>query len=86
MHGHAKPFSPKPISAKSHGAQFIAVRDSRNRRISGLYTRNGRFCAQPWTERRDGKTCDIIFCSCAVMSAIDYLTIAQRLGPGGAVF
>lgn len=32
----------------SHAVQFIAVRDSRNRRISGLYTRNGRFNGLLW--------------------------------------
>ena len=38
-----------------HGAQFIAVRDSRNRRVSGIYQRNGRFYAQLWVAREDGQ-------------------------------
>ncbi len=38
-----------------HGAQFIGVRDSRNRRVAGIYTRNGRFYAQLWVSRDDGK-------------------------------
>jgi integrase len=38
-----------------HGAQFIPVRDSRNRRVPGLYTRNGRFYAQLWVDLGTGK-------------------------------
>ena len=38
-----------------HGAQFIAARDSRNRRISGLSVRNGRFYATLWADRGDGQ-------------------------------
>lgn len=34
--------------AKAHGAQFIGVRDSRNRRVPGLCVRNGRYYAQLW--------------------------------------
>ena len=42
-------------STKRHGAQFIAVRDSRKRAVPGLYQRNGRFYAQLWVSRDDGK-------------------------------
>jgi integrase len=46
----------KPQSLlKNHLAQFIAVRDSRNRRVRGLYQRNGRYYAQLWVDRGDGK-------------------------------
>lgn len=38
-----------------HSAQFMAVRDSRNRRVSGLCTRNGRFYAVLWVDRGDGR-------------------------------
>ena len=38
-----------------HGAQFIGVRDSRNRRVAGLYQRNGRFYTQLWVTRDDGQ-------------------------------
>ncbi len=41
-------------STKAHGAQFIGVRDSRNRRVRGIYTRNGRYYAQLWVSREDG--------------------------------
>ena len=41
-------------STKAHGAQFIGVRDSRNRRVPGLYVRNGRYYAQLWVSREDG--------------------------------
>jgi integrase len=35
--------------------QFIAARDSRNRRIPGLYLRNGRYYAQLWSDAGNGK-------------------------------
>jgi integrase len=35
--------------------QFIPARDSRNRRIPGLYLRNGRYYAQLWTDAGNGK-------------------------------
>src|SRR5581483_8752883 len=35
---------------QKHRAQFIPVRDSRNRRVSGLYTRNQRYYGQLWVE------------------------------------
>lgn len=46
----------KPDSRNfNHPAKFIAVRDSRNRRVPGLYQRNGRFYAQLWVDRGYGK-------------------------------
>jgi len=42
-------------STSSHGPQFIAARDSRNRKIKGLLVRNGRFYAQLWVDRGDGR-------------------------------
>ncbi len=39
-------------STGKHGAQFMAARDSRNRRVFGICVRNGRFCGQLW---RGGK-------------------------------
>src|SRR6266536_5320267 len=39
----------------NHSAKFIAVRDSRNRRVRGLYQRNGRYYAQLWVDRGYGK-------------------------------
>jgi integrase len=41
--------------AENHGAQFIAARDSRNRRVAGLSVRNGRFYATLWADRGDGR-------------------------------
>lgn len=38
----------------AHRAQYIPARDSRNRRIPGLYLRNGRFYAQLWVDRGNG--------------------------------
>jgi hypothetical protein len=38
-----------------HSAQFMAARDSRNRRVSGLATRNGRFYAVLCVDRGDGR-------------------------------
>ena len=41
-------------STGKHGAQFMAARDSRNRKVPGISTRNGRFHGQLWMEREDG--------------------------------
>src|SRR5436309_2003270 len=40
---------------ENHSAKFIPVRDSRNRRVKGLYQRNGRYYAQLWVDRGYGK-------------------------------
>jgi integrase len=39
----------------SHRAQFIPARDSRNRRIPGLYIRGNRYYAQLWVDAGNGK-------------------------------
>src|SRR5512133_744684 len=39
----------------NHRAQFIAARDSRNRRVPGLYVRNNRYYAQLWIDLGNGK-------------------------------
>jgi integrase len=39
----------------NHEPKFMPVRDSRNRRVPGLYRRNGRFYAQLWIDRGFGK-------------------------------
>ena len=39
----------------THVAQFIPARDSRNRRVLGLYIRNHRFYCQLWVDRGDGR-------------------------------
>src|ERR1700730_130471 len=41
--------------ASEHGGQFIAARDSRNRRVPGLYIRNDRYYAVLWADRGDGR-------------------------------
>jgi integrase len=38
-----------------HAGQFIAARDSRNRRVPSLCIRNGRFYAALWADRGDGR-------------------------------
>ena len=43
------------FSPPNHRAQFIAARDSRNRRIPGLYVRGGRYYAQLWVDLGNGK-------------------------------
>src|SRR5215475_12150375 len=40
---------------RSNRFQFIPARDSRNRRIPGLYLRNGRYYAQLWSDAGNGK-------------------------------
>jgi integrase len=42
-------------STGNHAAQFTPARDSRNRRVPGLYVRNGRFYCQLWVDRGDGR-------------------------------
>lgn len=52
----AKPQAQKTRSdLQNHLAKFIPVRDSRNRRVRGLYQRNGRYYAQLWVDRGYGK-------------------------------
>jgi integrase len=43
------------FSASNHRAQFIAARDSRNRRVPGLYVRGDRYYAQLWVDLGNGK-------------------------------
>jgi integrase len=47
---------PTPSHPSSnHRTQFIAARDTRNRRIPGLYVRGGRYYAQLWVDLGNGK-------------------------------
>lgn len=39
----------------SHSAKFTSARDSRNRRVPGLYLRNGRYYGQLWVDLGNGK-------------------------------
>lgn len=68
MHGNATPRNavsaagtPEPDSTSrsssraNHRAQFTPARDSRNRRVRGLYVRNGRYYCQLWTDLGNGK-------------------------------
>ena len=41
--------------SSNHRAQFIPARDSRNRRIPGLYLRGDRYYAQLWVDVGNGK-------------------------------
>ena len=43
------------VPLKNHAASFIHAKDSRNRKIPGLWVRNGRFYACLWVDRGDGK-------------------------------
>jgi len=43
------------FSSSDHPAQFIPARDSRNRRVPGLYVRGGRYYAQLWVDVGNGK-------------------------------
>src|SRR6266487_4562017 len=51
--------APKTLRSKqsggNHVAQFTPARDSRNRRVPGLYIRNGRYYCQLWIDRGDGR-------------------------------
>src|SRR5438105_1977848 len=47
---------PNPdLPSANHRAKFIAARDSRNRRIPGLYVRGDRYYAQLWVDLGNGK-------------------------------
>ena len=47
---------PSPnLPPSNHRAQFIVARDTRNRRIPGLYIRGGRYYAQLWVDLGNGK-------------------------------
>jgi integrase len=47
--------SLRPNARPDHRWQFIPARDSRNRRVPGLYTRNGRYYALLWADTGNGK-------------------------------
>src|SRR5438309_11011770 len=44
-----------PRSTLNHRPQFMSALDSRNRRVPGLCTRNGRFYAQLWIDLGNGR-------------------------------
>ncbi len=46
---------PSTPSRPVHRSQFIPARDSRNRRVPGLYLRNDRYYAQLWVDLGNGK-------------------------------
>jgi integrase len=45
----------EPENVARHTANFTAVRDSRNRRVPGLYQRNGRYYCQLWVDLGNGR-------------------------------
>lgn len=49
------PLASGTTLSAAHRTQFTAVRDSRNRRVPGLYIRNGRYYGQLWVDRGNGK-------------------------------
>ena len=52
----SSPLASRPTNKPAaHAPQFTAVRDSRNRRVPGLYVRNGRYYGQLWVDRGNGK-------------------------------
>lgn len=46
---------PLPVNPAAHRSQFIPAKDSRNRRVPGLYVRNGRYYALLWADTGNGK-------------------------------
>jgi len=51
-----EPNGISPVSSEpNHGAEFTPARDSRNRRVPGLYVRNGRYYCQLWVDLGNGK-------------------------------
>jgi integrase len=63
VHRNALVNNPSPAFSKNsprsktgtHGAQFTPARDSRNRRVPGLYLRNERYYGQLWVDLGNGK-------------------------------
>src|SRR6266403_4689078 len=52
----AEPNGISPVfNEPNHGAEFTPARDSRNRRVPGLYLRNGRYYCQLWVDLGNGK-------------------------------
>lgn len=47
--------APNNKVSEIHGARFVQARDSRNRKVPGLWIRNGRYYAALWVDRGDGK-------------------------------
>jgi integrase len=54
-HNGAEAMPIPNFSSPDHPAQFIPARDSRNRRVPGLYVRRGRYYAQLWVDVGNGK-------------------------------
>src|SRR5438552_9807340 len=55
---HTGPNKPTVLTKQptaNHVAQFTPARDSRNRRVPGLYLRNGRYYCQLWVDLVNGK-------------------------------
>ncbi|MGI8603788.1 MAG: hypothetical protein ACR2OZ_12435 [Verrucomicrobiales bacterium] len=52
---HGEMPSATACTTSLHGRQFIAVGDSRNRRVPGLWKRGSRFYGALWSERPDGR-------------------------------
>lgn len=46
---------PASVNLPAHRSQFIPAKDSRNRRVPGLYIRNGRYYALLWADTGNGK-------------------------------
>ena len=46
---------PASVNLAPHRSQFIPAKDSRNRRVPGLYIRNGRYYALLWADTGNGK-------------------------------
>ena len=53
--GEIQSTSPADTQSENHSARFVQARDSRNRKVPGLWIRNGRFYACLWVDRGDGK-------------------------------
>src|ERR1700736_4820580 len=54
-HDHDPLTNPRRSQTALHRAQFTPARDSRNRRIPGLYLRNDRYYGQLWADLGNGK-------------------------------
>lgn len=55
LRAHATATPEAKQRTDNHVAQFTPAHDSRNRRVPGLYIRNGRYYCHLWIDRGDGR-------------------------------
>jgi hypothetical protein len=88
-HAEVRGGTSTTVSPFNDRARFTQARDSRNRKIPGLWVRNGRYYACLWIDRGDGKksarrfpseaTTRSDFVTCDVVKGRAYATTAAQI-------